>query len=126
MIDHVSVGVRDLDASARFYEPLLATLGYSKLEVRDETIGFGKRYAEFWLNLRKGLAPAQDGGGHVALRARSIEMVEEFHAAGLAHGGIDAGAPGLRPQHGPGYYAAYVRDADGNCVEAVTFLSEVP
>jgi catechol 2,3-dioxygenase-like lactoylglutathione lyase family enzyme len=124
MIDHVSVAVRDLDAATRFYEAVLATLGLIKLAVRPATVGFGKSYPEFWLNLRRNMAPvASDSGAHVSLRARSTDVVDAFHAAALHAGGSSDGAPGLRPQHGEGYYAAFIRDPDGNRIEAVTFLS---
>ena len=123
MIDHISIAVRDLDRSARFYQGVLAAIGYEKLVVRPRTIGFGKAYPEFWLNLRATMAPVEvDGGAHVALRVRTIELVDAFHAAALAAGGTSDGAPGLRPQHGEGYYAAFIRDPDGNRIEAVTFL----
>ena len=65
---------------------------------------------------------ADDCGAHVGLRVRTAELVDAFHAAALAAGGSSDGAPGLRPQHGEGYYAAFIRDPDGNRVEAVTFL----
>lgn len=123
MIDHISIPVRDLERAARFYEAVLATLGYAKLETRPATIAFGKRYSEFWLNHRADMGPVQaDSGAHVALRASSPDMVEAFHAAALAHGGASDGSPGLRPQHGEGYYAAFICDRDGNRIEAVTFL----
>ena len=123
MIDHVSIAVRDLEASARFYEIVLAPLGYNKLETRPATVAFGKAYPEFWLNHRASMTPvAADGGMHAALRASSRDAVDGFHAAALAAGGTSGGAPGLRPQHGEGYYAAFIRDADGNKIEAVTFL----
>ena len=123
MIDHVSIAVRELDRAARFYQGVLAASGYEKLDVRPRTIGFGKAYPEFWLNLRATMAPVEvDGGAHVALRVRTIELVNAFHAAALAAGGTSDGALGLRPQHGEGYYAAFVRDPDGNRIEAVTFL----
>jgi catechol 2,3-dioxygenase-like lactoylglutathione lyase family enzyme len=123
MIDHVSVGVRDLQAAGRFYEAVLGTIGLAKLESRPATIGFGKNYPEFWLNLRAGMAPvAADSGAHVCLRARSTEVVDAFHAAALEAGGTSDGAPGLRPHHGDGYYAAFIRDPDGNRIEVVTFL----
>jgi catechol 2,3-dioxygenase-like lactoylglutathione lyase family enzyme len=123
MIDHVSVAVRDLDAAMRFYEGVLGVIGYQKLEVRERTAGFGKKYAEFWINLRPGLVPVPDDcGAHVALRVRTTELVDAFHAAALASGGRSDGTPGLRSQHGNGYYAAFVRDPDGNRIEAVTFL----
>ena len=123
MIDHVSIPVSDLSRAAAFFEIVLATLGYAKLETRPATVAFGKRYSEFWINHRPGLPAQPDGSGaHVALRAASPEMVDAFHAAALAAGGTSDGVPALRPHHGDGYYAAYIRDADGNRVEAVTFL----
>ena len=123
MIDHVSVAVRDLQAAARFYGAVLATLGFGKLEDRPATVGFGKQYPEFWINLRSDLAPLPaNSGAHVCFRARSTDLVDAFHAAALAAGGADDGAPGLRPQHGEGYYAAFIRDPDGNRIEAVTFV----
>jgi catechol 2,3-dioxygenase-like lactoylglutathione lyase family enzyme len=123
MIDHVSVAVRDLQLACGFYEAILAPLGYSRLETRPATVAFGKKYSEFWLNHRPGMAPvAADSGVHIALRASSSAAVDRFHAAALAYGGTSDGAPALRPQHGDGYYAAFVRDPDGNRIEAVTFL----
>lgn len=123
MIDHVSVGVRDLARAAAFYEAVLATIGYAALERRPATIGFGKSYPDFWINLRPDMASLAAGhGGHACFRARSQEVVDAFHAAALAAGGESDGAPGFRPQHGDGYYAAFVRDPDGNRIEAVTFV----
>ena len=125
MLDHVSVGVSDLERAARFYGAALGPLGLTKLVVRSATIGFGKSYPEFWINLRAEMAPVtRESGSHVALRVRAAELVQAFHAAALAAGGSCDGAPGLRPLHGQGgYYAAFVRDPDGNRIEAVTFLA---
>src|SRR5437588_8724549 len=101
MIDHVSLPVRDLAAATRFYEALLGAIGFAKLEVRATTVGFGKRYAELWLNHRAAMpAAAGNDGAHVCLRARSTEAVDAFHAAALQAGGVSDGAPGFRPQHG--------------------------
>lgn len=124
MIDHVSVGVRSLGEAERFYEAVLGALGYAKLVMRPATIGFGRRYAEFWINLRPAMAGDRDGGAHVCLRARSQDEVHRFHAAALAHGGADDSAPGPRQHDDPGriYYAAFIRDPDGNRIEAVCFL----
>jgi catechol 2,3-dioxygenase-like lactoylglutathione lyase family enzyme len=124
VIDHVSVPVRDLGKAARFYAAVLGTLGFTQLETRPATVGFGKKYPEFWINLRDGLQKAPcDSGAHICFRARSSEAVDAFHAAALNAGGSCDGAPGLRQQHGEGYYAAFLRDLDGNRVEAVTFLT---
>ena len=123
MIDHVSIAVRDLQRASAFYEAVLGALGYTKLETRPATIAFGKKYSEFWLNHRPNMmAMSQDTGTHIALRAASPDLVDAFHAAALAQGGASDGAPGLRPQHGHGYYAAFIRDPDGNRIEAVTFV----
>ena len=123
MIDYVSIAVRDLDRAARFYQAVLGAIGYEKLVVRPRTVGFGKTYPELWLNLRARKTPIDaDSGGHAALRVRTTELVDAFHAAALAAGGTSDGVPGLRPQHGEGYYAAFIRDPDGNRIEAVTFL----
>jgi catechol 2,3-dioxygenase-like lactoylglutathione lyase family enzyme len=124
VIDHVSLAVADLERAARFYESVLGTVGFAKLEVRPATIGFGKRYPEFWLNHRPAMtAVAPDTGVHVCVRAPSTAAVDAFHGAALAAGGSSDGAPGLRKHRTGGYYAAFVRDLDGNRVEAVTFLS---
>ncbi len=125
MIDHLSVGVSDLERSARFYEATFAPLGLSRLVTRPATIGFGKSYPEFWINLRAGMKPvAYDTGSHICLRAKSTAEVDAFHAAALSAGGRSDGAPGLRPHDRVRYYAAFVTDPDGNRIEAVTFPSE--
>ena len=122
MIDHISVGVADLKRAARFYEMTLATLGLSRLVMRPATVGFGKSYPEFWINLRAGMAPvAPESGTHICLRAKTTEEVDAFHAAALSNGGTSDGAPGLRPHDRVKYYAAFVLDPDGNRIEAVTF-----
>lgn len=121
MIDHVSVAVRDLAASAAFYERVLAPLGYTRLVDRPATIGFGKAYPEFWLNLRTGVTAPDNPGVHIALRARSEEAVRAFHAAALANGGSSDGEPGSRQGAMTTYYGAFIRDPDGNKLEAVSF-----
>lgn len=122
MIDHVSIPVSDLARAVRFYELVLAVLGYEKLVSRERAVGFGKRYPEFWLNLREGQRASS--GAHVALRARDIAAVEAFHETALETGGTCDGPPGLRDATNPGYYAAFIRDGDGNRVEAVTFVRD--
>jgi catechol 2,3-dioxygenase-like lactoylglutathione lyase family enzyme len=124
VIDHVSVGVRDLDRATGFYEVTLAPLGLSRLVTRPATVGFGKNYPEFWINLRADMAPHRDNGVHICLRAKSTGEVDAFHAAALNAGGSSDGAPGLRPHDRVRYYAAFVVDPDGNRIEAVTFPNQ--
>jgi catechol 2,3-dioxygenase-like lactoylglutathione lyase family enzyme len=125
VIDHVSIAVRDLAGAGRFYDAVRAAIGLSRHASRATTIGYGKRYAEFWLNLRPDMPPVPaNSGAHVCLRAASAEAVDAFHAAALAAGGTCDGTPGLRQHDGEGgYYAAFIRDPDGNRIEAVTFVT---
>ena len=122
MIDHASLPVSDLARSAAFYEALLAPLGYVKMVDMPERVGFGKRFPEIWINERKGMAPTSDGV-HLCLRAKAEDAVNAFHAAALAHGGRDDGAPGPRQAAMTAYYAAFIRDPDGNKLEAASFPS---
>ena len=125
MIDHISVGVSDLERSARFYEAALAALGLARLVTRPAQIGFGKNYPEFRINLRAGMAQVPpESGVDICLRAKAAGEVDAFDAAALGAGGTSDGAPGLRPHERVKYYAAFVRDPDGNRVEAVTFPAE--
>ena len=122
MIDHVSIAVRDLAASAGLYDRVLAPLGLARLVERPATVGFGKRYPEFWLNLRAGPAPVPAGtGSHVCLRAPDEDAVRAFHAAALEAGGTTAGDPGPRQGAQTTYYGAFIHDLDGNKIEAVFF-----
>lgn len=125
MIDHISVGVSNLERSARFYEATLATLGLTRLVKRPRTIGFGKAYPEFWINLREGMTHVTpESGVHICLRAKTTAEVNAFHAAALSAGGASDGAPGIRPHDRVRYYAAFVIDPDGNRIEAVTFPAD--
>jgi catechol 2,3-dioxygenase-like lactoylglutathione lyase family enzyme len=127
MIDHVSIGVRDLAASAAFYAAALKALGYTQLVTRAETIGFGKKYAEFWLNARPRMVlGGLESGMHVCLRAASEQAVDAFHAAALAAGATSDGEPGRRSQYNDAYYPAFVRDPEGNRIEAATFITPDP
>jgi len=127
MIDHISIAVRDLKKGEPFYTALLAPLGMSKLrEWPGAAIGFGKKYPEFWINMRTAMdRVAQDCGVHICLRARDTAAVDAFHAAALNAGGTSDGAPGLRAKYHVNYYAAFIRDPDGNRIEAVTFLRDL-
>ena len=125
MIDHISVGVSDLQRSATFYEATLAAIGLTRVVTRPRTIGFGKAYPEFWINLREGMPHVTpESGVHICLRARTTAEVDAFHAAALSAGGASDGAPGIRPHDRVRYYAAFVFDPDGNRIEAVTFPAD--
>jgi catechol 2,3-dioxygenase-like lactoylglutathione lyase family enzyme len=124
MIDHISVGVSDLTRSVAFYEAVLGALGMSCLVRRPAMVGFGKRYPEIWLNHRPGMTNVDPATGtHICLRARSEAAVRAFHAAAIVHGGSDDGASGPRAGAMTAYFAAFVRDPDGNRLEAATFPS---
>ena len=97
MIDHVSISVSRLAESADFYEQVLRKIGFTRLIDRRSTVGFGKRYPEFWLNARSEMALVGDNSGnHVCLRAPNQSAVKAFHETALNCGGRDAGAPGFR------------------------------
>jgi catechol 2,3-dioxygenase-like lactoylglutathione lyase family enzyme len=121
MLDHVGIEVSDLERSRAFYEAALEPLGISTLMEFEGAVGLGKETELgpkpfFWLYERG--RPAVSGV-HVAFGARESEQVDAFHAAALAAGGTDNGAPGPRPVYHPGYYGAFVLDPDGNNIEAV-------
>lgn len=125
MIDHVSVGVRDLKASAAFYDAVLSVIGYKKLDDREKTMGWGKpgKHSEFWINARPAMAKiSADSGTHICLRAKNPQLVDKFFEAAMKAGGVSDGDPGPRPHFGDGYYAAFIRDLDGNRIEVVTFV----
>ena len=122
MIDHVSIPVRDLERSAALYTELLAPLKLVRLVTREQTVGFGKSYPEFWLNLRPRLIKAPpDTGAHICLRAPDDAAVRAFHAAALSGGCASAGDPGPRQAAMTVYFAAFITDPDGNRIEAATF-----
>jgi catechol 2,3-dioxygenase-like lactoylglutathione lyase family enzyme len=122
MIDHISIAVRDLQASAATYERILAPLGLKRVVAREGSVGFGKAYPEFWLNARPADGPAPaNTGAHIALRAPNEESVRAFHATALKEGCTSAGDPGPRQGVMTGYYGAFIQDRDGNKIEAVTF-----
>ena len=118
MFDHVGLNVRDYAASRAFYEQALAPLGWSVVMAFDDwkAAGFGRaEKPDFWISEREPYGT----GTHVAFVADDRATVDAFHAAALAAGGEDNGAPGIREMYHPTYYGAFVLDADGNNVEAV-------
>lgn len=123
MIDHVVLNVSDLDASTAFYAAALEPLGIEVLGRHGSMVGIGSdRNAYFWIAERE---PASTGT-HVAFTTDERSKVDAFHAAGLAAGGTDNGAPGLREIYSPTYYGAFLLDPDGNNIEAVTHSADQP
>jgi len=117
MYDHIGLQVKDIDASVRFYEAALAPLGHVLCSRDESGAGFGPRgEPALWLYGGNGTAGPH---AHVSFRAADRRAVDGFHRGGLAAGGRDHGAPGLRADYAPTYYAAFLIDPDGNNVEAV-------
>jgi catechol 2,3-dioxygenase-like lactoylglutathione lyase family enzyme len=118
VFDHIGIRVKDLAASVRFYRAALAPLGLTLCSEDASGAGFGPKDAPaLWL-LPTGTVPPS-GPVHLALHAAERPAVERFYRAGIEAGGRDHGAPGLRPNYGESYYAAFLLDPDGNNVEAV-------
>ena len=121
MLHHVSVGVANVESALRFYDPVLAALGYKRvMEFLPFAVAYGESAPMFWVQLPHDQERATVGNGvHIGFVATSQDAIVAFHAAALAAGGKDEGAPGPRPDYGPEYWGAFVRDLDGNKLEAV-------
>lgn len=121
MLGHLSFGVSDLAYAIAFYDAALAPLGCVRVWTTDKQAGYGLPGGGDKLALKLQPRPVVPPGPgfHLAFDAKSREAVDAFHAAALRYGGMDEGAPGLRPHYGPTYYAAFVRDPDGYKLEAV-------
>lgn len=120
MLHHISLGVRDLALAARFYDAALGALGFRRVFEDDDAIGYGLDDGQDLLCLKLRPDAAAPGPGfHLAFAARSRAAVDTCHASALAAGGEDNGAPGLRPDYGPHYYACFLIDPDGHHIEAV-------
>jgi catechol 2,3-dioxygenase-like lactoylglutathione lyase family enzyme len=131
MFTYVYLGTNDLERATQFYDATLGSLGLQRCVTHDPewdriSAGWGTyedggvRELAFWVGTPFNQQPATSGNGTmVAFKARSWQEVDDFHAAALACGGSSEGAPGLRPQYNPDFYAAYVRDLDGNKLAVV-------
>jgi catechol 2,3-dioxygenase-like lactoylglutathione lyase family enzyme len=119
MFDHISIGVRDLGHTKHFYDAVLAPLGYRRLNKDAGTLGYGNNKVALWIGrVDRPLAADEGSNLHFCFAAPSREAVDAFHAAAVAAGGRDNGAPGLRQAYGPSYYAAFAIDPDGYRIEA--------
>jgi len=125
MIHHVSLGTNDVLRSRKFYDPIMSLLGLRLIKFNDHAAHYG--VAEIMLSLVlpiNGGAASPGNGVHVALSARTREMVNQFHLLGLANGGTSDGTPGIRTEYDAHYYGAFVLDPDGNKIEAVTHAAK--
>ena len=119
MINHVSIGVRDLARTKRFYDAVLKPLGYSCLSEGAGSLGYGQDAVALWISPSERPVPADDKSGlHFCFDAPTRKSVDAFHAAALKAGGRDNGKPGLRADYGADYYAAFTVDPDGYRLEA--------
>ncbi len=119
MLDHVSIGVKDIEASKRFYDATLKPLGYVSKYAKGTDAGYGRDAIQLWLGQTdKPVKEDIASGLHFCFVAPTRKSVDDFHAAGLKAGGRDNGKPGLRPNYGPTYYAAFIIDPDGYRIEA--------
>lgn len=126
LLDHVSISVAGLDSARPFYDAVMAALGAAKVYDRPDALGYGERCRpgetdHTYLSVQADPAapPTPPARRHWCFKAASRAAVDAFHAAGLAHGGRDEGAPGPRAHYHPHYYAAFLSDPSGNRIEAV-------
>lgn len=131
MIDHVSIGVTNMMRAKAFYDAVLAPLGMTPVmpvEIGGRLVGVGYGTPQrpwFWIQLPINGQPASFGNGmHIAFTAETRAAVDGFYLAALEQGGVEDGAPGLRTEYHPSYYAAFVRDPDGSKIEAVCHGSD--
>lgn len=125
MFSYMMIGTNDLPRAIRFYDAIMKPLGHARIEDGDErwiSWGQGEPGPHITVGVPfDGQAALAGNGMMIAFLADSRATVDAFHAAALGHGGSDEGAPGLRPHYGAGFYAAYVRDPDGNKLNAVFY-----
>ena len=128
IISHITLGTNDKARSARFYDAVLGAIGFARLPKPPEKPLAYERDGQMptiYIYTPADGKPATSGNGtHVAFIAETREQVHAFHEHALANGGADEGAPGPRPHYGPNYYAAYVRDPDGNKLQAVCYAHD--
>jgi catechol 2,3-dioxygenase-like lactoylglutathione lyase family enzyme len=120
MLDHVTVGVRDIERSKKFYDRALLPLGITRLYGEGERFagyGVGPK-AFFWIGMRE----ISQAGAHIAFSASDRATVDRFYDEAIAAGGRDNGPPGIRPNYHRNYYGAFVLDPDGHNIEAVCHL----
>ena len=124
IISHISIGTNNFNRAVAFYDKVLSTLGCKQLMSHPGAVAYGKEFPEFWLQTPFNGEPATVGNGsHIGFIAKTKKEVHAFHETALNEGGTDDGAPGPRPDYGGAYYGCFVRDLDGNKIEA-TYWNE--
>ena len=124
-ISHVSLGTNDFPRAKAFYDAVLATLQIKCVMDFDGGAGYGRKFPEFWIQAPHDGGKATVGNGvHISFLANSTAEVDAFHAAALKLGGKDDGKPGYRKEYSDNYYAAFVRDLDGNKIEAMLMVKQ--
>ena len=131
MLHHISLGAHDIECATRFYDAVLAPLGYVRVWAdlrpgeQEQAVGYGPPGSGDKLAVKQVSQPVPTiPGFHIAFCASSRAAVVAFYRAALAHGGRDNGQPGLRPDYGPSYFAAFVIDSEGHRLEAVCKAAE--
>jgi catechol 2,3-dioxygenase-like lactoylglutathione lyase family enzyme len=124
MIHHVSLGSNDIVKARAFYDPLMSLIGFRVLKASATAAHYGASDIVFSLETPIDGNSASPGNGvHIAFQAPDRETVRRFHAMAMSNGGKDEGAPGIRTNYNANYYGAFVRDPDGNKIEAVTYTA---
>lgn len=119
ILNHVSVGTKNIITAVRFYDAVLATLSIQRAHyIEGVTAAYGEQF-EFWVGSPSEGQASMGNGSHIAFNALNKEAVDHFYSVAIEQGGTCEGKPGFRPEYGETYYAAFVRDLDGNKIEAV-------
>jgi catechol 2,3-dioxygenase-like lactoylglutathione lyase family enzyme len=118
MLDHLSIQVADFDRAAAFYDAVLAPLGGKRIMEFPGVIGYGTAFPDFWIGTEETHGDVRQEC-HIAFTAPDREAVQAFRDAAVAHGAEVLHEPRVWPEYHPGYFGAFVRDPDGNNVEAV-------
>lgn len=124
-MSHVSVGTNNFEKAVAFYDQVLATVGAKRVHDLSEygAMAYGKQFPEFWVGRPHDQKPATTGNGtHFGFLATSKEQVHAFYDTAIKLGATSDGEPGPRPHYGQQYYGCFVRDLDGNKIEAMAWL----
>ena len=126
ILSHVSIGTNDFDRAAAFYDRVMPTIGANRIMEHPGAVAYGKQFPEFWVQSPIDGAPATTGNGfHIGFLTWSRKEVDDFHAAAIEAGATDDGPPGIREEYNAGYYGCFVRDPDGNKIEAMFLDTEL-